>query len=158
MPGLIKPALPEIDTTLNLACAPGTTRWTVSSNNTPEQSNREAQIYVRTMNRAQQAYFLENNAFSTTLEPSGFGIDNLGLSHEYSVQASSNFTFQYGVSRKAGVNSYVGAATLTEINGETITMSVLCENTTPGLFRPAAPIVSGNGQPPVCAAGTVVVR
>lgn len=50
MPGLIKPALPEIDTTLNLACAPGTTRWTISSNYTPEQGSDDHHDSLRKPN------------------------------------------------------------------------------------------------------------
>lgn len=50
MLGLIKPALPEIDTTLNLACAPGTTRWTISSNYTPEQGSDDHHDSLRKPN------------------------------------------------------------------------------------------------------------
>jgi hypothetical protein len=63
----------------------------------------------------------------------------------------------YGISRRDDLKSYVGAVTLNRVGGEYTTTSILCENLQLGPFRPAAPSILGENQPPVCAPGTKLV-
>jgi hypothetical protein len=154
-PGVLVPPSPRIDTNLKLICAPGTTEWIFSSNGTPEQLNSEGKTYVGSMNRAQQAYLLENDRFATTIESLGLGTFSSTI-YDYSLDAKPKFSLQYGISRRNDVKSYVGIVerTVNNVNWEETTIAVLCENNVPGPVRPPAPILLGGGQAPVCAAGT----
>jgi Type IV pilin-like G and H, putative len=159
-PGVLVPPSPRIDTNLKLICAPGTTEWTFSSNGTPEQLNSEGKTYVGSLNRAQQAYMIENDRFSTTLESLGAGVPSSTIAYDYSLDAKPKFSLQYGIARRNDVKSYVGIVerTFNNVISEETTIAVLCENILPGPIRPPAPILLGGGQAPVCAAGTQIVR
>jgi serine/threonine protein kinase len=118
----------------------------------------EAKQYVGTMNRAQQAYFLEKNAFTNSLGELGTGIRAQTENYNYSIQANPKAVFNYGVSRKHGVKSYVGAVFVvpttnsnsSAAGNEVTTVAILCEAT--GTARPAAPIYQKST--PVCSPGT----
>ncbi len=154
IPGVLVPPSPRIDTNLKLICAPGTTEWSISSNATAEQLNSEGKMYVGTMNRAQQGYLMETNRFASTVDELGLGIPDSTIAYNYSLDAKPKFTLQYGISRRNDVKSYVGIVELTTFGFDDTTIAVLCENNVPGPIRPAAPILLGGGQAPVCAAGT----
>lgn len=120
----------------------------------------EARQNVGAMNRAQQAYFLEENTFTNSIEKLGIGIRAQTVNYDYSIQATPKAVFNYGVSRKNGVKSYVGAVFVvptTNSNSsptehEVNTVAILCEANSPGTARPVAPIYQKSK--PVCSPGT----
>lgn len=157
--GSHRPATPRIDTNLKLICAPGTTQRQPQATVTSEQWNASGKSIVGSMNRWQQAHWIENENFATNVTTLGIGpiIDN--PVHEVSIQASDRYSYQYVVSRRDDVKSYVGAVVIgLHSNGESTTFAVVCENIAPGRLRPAAPIFKGDGITPVCAAGTQAVQ
>lgn len=94
----------------------------------------EAKTYIGSMNRAQQAYYMENNVFA---DNANFGKLGLGIP-----QTTPNYTYTvYGggvngatqaaaspaVGGNAAVKAYVGAAKVGQLNGEATTLAVLCE-------------------------------
>jgi hypothetical protein len=160
-PGKYRSATPRIDTNLKLICAPGTTERQPQATLTPEQWNANGKTIVSMMNRAQQSNFLENQKFATTVESLGVGLENSYIpSHEVSIQASDRVTYQYVISRRDDVKSYVGVVVIvpTSIQDELTSISVVCENIAPGRSRPATPIIRGEGMAPICAPGTQAVQ
>lgn len=111
----------------------------------------EAKQSVGAMNRAQQAYYSDNNAFSNSFENLGIGIRPQTTNYEYSTRATNIAAFNYGISRKGkkDIKSYVGGVFLVPATNlepkadkdEMTTVSILCEATSPGNIRPADPIL-----------------
>jgi len=119
--------------------------------NTPRMVQKgkqaEARQNVAAMNRAQQAYFLENNQFAASISELGIGIKTQTKNYQYSIRATPLTAFEYGVSRKDDLKSYVGGVFLTrgdEAKGEIVTVELVCETKSRGTKRPAEPIVQGN--------------
>jgi type II secretory pathway pseudopilin PulG len=121
----------------------------------------ESKQYVGSMNRAQQAKYAENGAFSNSINALGLGIKTQTTNYKYSISATKNAAFTYGVSIRETKNlkSYVGAVFLVPVsqaaNKEKTTVSILCAANSPGNTQPPDPILQ-NGNP-VCAAGSSLV-
>lgn len=113
----------------------------------PSPENSEAKQYVGAINRAQQAYFIENNAFANDIEKLGLGIKTETVNYTYSTQATDNAAFNYGISRQVALKSWVGgvfAVPATDVNptaakGEMTTVVILCQANSPGTNKPTAP-------------------
>ncbi len=114
----------------------------------------EAKQNVGAMNRAQQAYYLENKAFSNSLESLGLGIRTQTINYEYSTRATKTAAFTYGIARKGtkNIKSYVGGVFVVPATNvdpkadkkEMTTVGILCEATSPGRTRLADPILQNN--------------
>jgi type II secretory pathway pseudopilin PulG len=74
----------------------------------------EAQQYVGSMLRAQQAYFAEKGVFATSLDALDLGLKSQTTNYNYSVIAGKKAAFSYGVSRtiQKDTKSVVGAVFL----------------------------------------------
>jgi Type IV pilin-like G and H, putative len=156
-PAIHIPAQPSIGPNNRPVCAPGTTQWTLNSIATPVELAANAKQTVGMLTRAQQAYYLENARFSSTIEALEWDITP-SPAYDYSIQFTSQSAIQYGIAQKINFKSYVGAAAIVAIGGgEFTSIGIVCENIEPGTFRPAPPIVSANGQTLVCAAGTRLI-
>ena len=103
----------------------------------------EAKAYVGAMTRSQQAYFLENNKFASTLEVLGTGIKPETENYRYQVVPQGNGKQQVmaiGQSKKAGLKSYTGAVfVIQNSTREQTTIAALCESTQPSMTAPAMP-------------------
>lgn len=95
----------------------------------------EAKTYVGSMNRAQQAYYLERNQFADNDQ---FGLLGLGIAtttanYEYIIDRDSGSTVNNQARPLQGsissLKAYVGTAQLGEIEGtgEATTLAILCE-------------------------------
>ncbi|MCF2149195.1 type IV pilin-like G/H family protein [Desmonostoc muscorum LEGE 12446] len=97
----------------------------------------EAKQYSGSMNRAQQAYFLENGEFTTDLNKLGMGIRSQTENYKYEIGSSStnNGVANNGVSLKAPLKSYVGVVALStqQSTSEATTLAVLCESDNVGV-------------------------
>jgi serine/threonine protein kinase len=113
----------------------------------------EAIQNVGAMNRAQEAYFLENDEFAdSVLEV--IGIKTQTQNYQYSIRATPLAVFNYATPRDKYIKGYVGAVFLTSLDeslGEFLTVQLMCETNSPGWLpnwfnipRPADPIVRGN--------------
>ncbi|MEO1391459.1 MAG: type IV pilin-like G/H family protein [Cyanobacteria bacterium J06634_5] len=95
----------------------------------------EARTYVGSMNRAQQAYYLENNEFADRIDILGLGISNDTETYDYRVDSTAGV--EAGVSNiadpdgtnAASVKAYVGGVKIGSVPGsnEATTLAVLCE-------------------------------
>jgi type IV pilus assembly protein PilA len=122
----------------------------------------EAKQNVGAMNRAQQAYYLENKAFSNSFESLGIGIRTQTINYEYSTRATKTAAFTYGIARKGtkNIKSYVGGVFVVPATNvdpkadkkEMTTVGILCEATSPGRTRLADPILQNNV--PTCGSDT----
>lgn len=138
----------------------------------------EARSNIGKLNRAQQAYFLESQQFTTDMVQLGIGMKTETVNYRYSIQVTKNAVFNYAVSRpgayssrsecfgifcwpvKEPLKSYVGAvftvpATNLEPKAdkkEMTTVAIACEALRPGAIKPAAPTIQ-NGVP-ICGSDT----
>ncbi len=122
----------------------------------------EGKQNIGVLNRAQQAYYLENNAFTNSVETLGVGIKTQTENYKYSIRATPKAIFNYGVARNNTIKSYVGgvfAVPAKEIpnsksssQDEILTLSIVCETNSRGSSRPAEPIYK-NGEL-ACGSGT----
>lgn len=101
------------------------------------ERNSEAKTVVGVMNRAQQAYYLENGKFSTKFNELGLGLKQEAENFAYKiVPQSSKIVMNIGRAKRKGLSSYVGLVYVTKNDdGETITRAKLCE-TNKVLSRP----------------------
>ncbi|NET59920.1 MAG: general secretion pathway protein GspH [Symploca sp. SIO2E6] len=127
----------------------------------PTHINRqsEAKTYIGSMNRAQQAYFLEKKQFANAIPPLGLGIETQTKNYTYLTYATDKAAFNYGIARstdaytyrkryfglfsrrvKEPLRSYVGGVFIKQTTSdEWITISILCEATAIGTTKPAEP-------------------
>ncbi|MBE9126271.1 MULTISPECIES: type IV pilin-like G/H family protein [unclassified Coleofasciculus] len=107
----------------------------------------EAKTYIGSMNRAQQAYYLENNTFSNSIPELELGISTQTANYNYSTHAKAKAVFNYAISQRSDVKSYVGGVFLvpvTELYSSTAekgmtTISILCEANKRGITTPPPP-------------------
>jgi len=95
----------------------------------------EAKTYVGSINRGQQAYFLEKNTFSDTIPKLGIGVADDTTSYAYDVPAGTAFaTHVVATAKNEALREYYGVTQLTQVDGEeATTLAVLCESTTAGI-------------------------
>ena len=115
----------------------------------------EAKNNMGAMNRAQQAYLLEYQEFTDSLQELGVGIKPQTEKYNYSIRATPLAVFHYATPRKKELRGYVGAVFLTVGNqqtGELLTGAIACEgnwdwrSNWSKIPRPAdPPIVRENG-------------
>ena len=123
---------------------------------------REPKQYTGSMNRAQQAKYAENGSFANSVDYLGIGIKTETKDFIYSVDATKNAVFNYGVSKSSSLRGYVGgvfAVPSTQPNAaknEMVTVAILCAAKTPDIIKPAHPyLIKGS---PVCGDGTELVN
>ncbi|MEG4214031.1 type IV pilin-like G/H family protein [Microcoleus sp. Pol14C6] len=132
-------------------------------NSTHQPMISEAKQYVGSMNRAQQALFIEKNAFATSVDALGIGIKTETTNFKYSVRATKKAGFNYGVSKAKNLKSYVGGVFLVPAKNfapnppkdEIKTIYILCQADSPGTIKPAEPTYE-NGKI-ACGTGTTQV-
>jgi len=107
----------------------------------------EARQYVGSMNRAQEALFIEKSAFATSFDALGLGIKTETTNFKYSIRATKKAAFNYAVAKEKSLQSYVGGVFLVPAKNfeskaakeKITTTSILCEADFPGTIKPAEP-------------------
>ena len=93
----------------------------------------EAKSYVGSMNRAQQAYFLEKNQFSSDIPTLGLGIKTKTENYDYtSPKNGTSAVSGLGSPSKIALKGYAGTAWIgitSATGGEATTLAILCEST-----------------------------
>ncbi len=132
----------------------------------------EGKQYVGSMNRAQQAYFYENNALATSVDALGLGIKTETNNYKYSLHVTKKAAFHYAVAKGKTLKNYVGGVFLVPAKNldpnarrdEMTIVSILCQTEKRPFFRvkltdepdePAEPIYQ-NGEV-ICGTGTIEV-
>ncbi len=104
------------------------------------------------INRAQQAYFLDKFAFSSSIEDLDLGIKTQTKNYDYLTRTNAHAAFNYGISRSDRLKSYVAGVFVVSTDNGMTTRAILCEANVPGTNQPAHPTLD-NGVP-VCGSGT----
>jgi type IV pilus assembly protein PilA len=105
----------------------------------------EAKQYVGTLNRTQQAYFLENSQFATNITALAkpvkgdtknyiYGDDNTGKFTVNNLGKTNENVIIHGTARKAALRAYVGQVGIGQVDpttSEATTLSILCESDNP---------------------------
>jgi prepilin-type N-terminal cleavage/methylation domain-containing protein len=119
----------------------------------------EAKQYVGSLNRSQQAYYLENSSFGTSIDQLGIGIKTQTENYKYEIASGSSQIGNNGESLKAALKSYHGnvvLSTLQNSSSDATTLAVLCETTVVGTgsnTAPAGSAASGSAMAPACPTG-----
>lgn len=99
----------------------------------------EAKQYVGSMNRSQQAYYLEKNSFTNSIGDLGLGIKTQTQNYKYSInRVAEGSTFVSNqaqlVLTTAPLKAYVGGVSVgtVAVTSEATTLAVLCEGKRPG--------------------------
>jgi len=130
-------------------------------NHSHKHEQSEGKTYIGSMNRAQQAYYLTEQSFSSNIRDLGLGIKTETESYAYSTQITDNAAFNYGISRRDRVRSYVGGVFVvpaTDVDAdaasdEITTVAILCEADIPGSIKPTAPTYQKGEL--ACGEGTI---
>ncbi|NMF66289.1 type IV pilin-like G/H family protein [Brasilonema octagenarum] len=121
----------------------------LSQANKAKQS--EAKTYVGSINRAQQAYYLENGQFADISEL-GIGIKDTQKNYKYERKVNSNnqVVVNNGISRKDGLKSYAGVVIFSKQQGATL--AILCESNNIGIGTAQEPnsTTNENSSEPQC--------
>ncbi len=92
-----------------------------------------AKVYVGSMNRAQQSYYLENTAFSPTVDFLGLGIPTQTKTYEFAIDINTTgtdiFVLGHGKSLQPHLKPYVGMVGLITVAGDGVPImpAILCE-------------------------------
>ena len=123
----------------------------------------EAKSYVSSMNRGQQAYFAEDNAFATSVNALKIGIKTETINYKYSLRVTKTASAHYALPKQSSLKSYVGGVFVVPAKevypnaakDQMKTTSILCIADDRGIIKPAEPIYQ-NGKV-VCGKGTTEV-
>jgi type II secretory pathway pseudopilin PulG len=123
----------------------------------------EAKQYVSSMSKGQQAYFAENNAFSSSVKALGIRIKTETRNFKYSIRATKKAAFSYTLAKEKHLKSYVGGVFVVPAKNfepnaakeEITTTYILCEADFPGTIKPTGPTYE-NGKD-ACGKGTTQV-
>lgn len=95
----------------------------------------EARNYVGTVNRSQQAYFLEYQNFATSLSQLQVGIKSQSDNYNYEVTSAATSVGAFtGEARNNALKSYygvVGTTTAATATSESLTLAIACESKIP---------------------------
>lgn len=114
----------------------------------------EAKQYAGSMNRAQQAYYLENSSFSSEIGQLGLGIATETANYQYViVPEGTTGAANEARSLKDALKSYAGGVQLgtVEATSEATTLAVLCESNDVGIENGALNGINYGANEPTCA-------
>jgi len=136
----------------------------------------EARTYVGSMGRAQQAFWLENEALGRSIPALAIGIKEETDNYKYDLQSFDLVAYHYGVSKHDNLKSYVGAVFVVPETNKTsqgsdetasspkpsskkqlTTTTILCESPQLGVKTKLPKPFLEKGIPQ-CAEGTVFIK
>ncbi|GAB4190854.1 MAG: hypothetical protein Fur006_33280 [Coleofasciculaceae cyanobacterium] len=99
----------------------------------------EAKNNIGALNRAQQAYYLEYQEFTTDLTQLGVGIKTETVNYRYSIQGTKQAVISSAIAKQPNLKSYVGIVGTTvghTATSELLTVAFACESNTPTTLLP----------------------
>ena len=122
----------------------------------------EGQQYISSMNRAQQAVYIETEKFATAIDELGIGLKPETENYTYQIVPQSGSIPSAMMTAKAKspeLKSYTGAVFAIKVNGEVTTVSVVCGTDQPSTTPPAMPIAPKNAEEEIkCPAGSTAAE
>lgn len=114
-------------------------------------------IEIGAINRAQHAFFLENNALASTIDELGLNLKLESENYAYSLTNEQSKSLVTATAKTDDLKSYTGAVFLVqEADGSMTTVALTCQTDAPSKTPPASPEL--NGSQPVCPAGSSDVK
>ncbi|MTJ08966.1 MULTISPECIES: type IV pilin-like G/H family protein [unclassified Anabaena] len=127
--------------------------------NNPEA---EAEIIIKSMNRAQQAYFIELNKFANTIQELKIGIESETENYRYRIipQGKNNQrVVQTATAKKPDLKSYTGIVFIKKNNSEILPNTAICVTVKPATKPPAIPkIPTKAAQEVQCPVGSSLLK
>ena len=138
------PVLSDIDT-------PAEQEQVIADLETQARGAREAECKLMTgaLNRAQQAFYLENEKFGTTIEDLGIGIKPESENYRYQIVHQGNQTQNVMMTAQAmrpELRSYTGAVFVVKDGNDLLTVAGICETDAPSSTPPAMPTAPSKTQ------------
>ncbi|HLO47250.1 MAG TPA: type IV pilin-like G/H family protein [Kamptonema sp.] len=120
----------------------------------------EGRQYINAMNRAQQAFYAENEKFTTVIDELGLGIKTETENYSYQIVPQSGSILSVMMTAKAKspeLKSYTGAVFVIKVDDEVTTVSIICGTDKPSTTPPAMPIAPQNAEDEIkCPAGSSI--
>ena len=126
----------------------------------------EAKTYVGSMNRAQQAYYMENGAFTATISELGLGIQPKTENYSYTITlgtasapGTGSVATNKGAALQDALKGYAGGVALASVGGnanDVTTSALLCEANNIGKAVPNE--AAANGTVIFCPSGTEAIN
>ena len=117
----------------------------------------EAKQYVGTLNRVQQAYYLEKSQFASDMIPLANPVPATTPNYDYKFSpatSASTTVVNYGNSKAAALKSYNGMVSISVVSAssDATTTAVLCEAKTPkiGVLADPTPPDATKAEKPKC--------
>jgi type IV pilus assembly protein PilA len=110
----------------------------------------EAQTYVGSLARTQQAYFLEEGRFTSSFNSLGLGVSSETKNYMYSVEGSKDKAFAFGKTKTPQLKSYV-AGVFVDPAEKSRTTTIRCIAKEAGMQSISLPI-----DAKTCGEGTVL--
>lgn len=109
----------------------------------------EAKSFVGSMARAQQAYYLEKETFSDSIENLNIGVKSDTNNYRYQIlpQAGKKSVMITAQAKSERLKSYTGAVFAVKKGQEVITVGGICETDRPTTTPPAMPKLSSPDSP-----------
>ncbi|MGI0484537.1 protein kinase domain-containing protein [Pantanalinema rosaneae CENA516] len=132
----------------------------------------EGQQAIQSINRRQQAYFLQQKKFASTIDSLNPSIATQTSNYTYSLEHTEQAVFHYAAAHRKGLRSYVGGVFLipsrfkpSQLGRSTTgrnkptrveTRAIVCQGLLPSHLPPPPPVLKNNQ--PICVAGTVQIN
>ena len=96
----------------------------------------EAKTYIGSMNKAQQAYFVEKSKFTTSITQLGVGIQTETTNYKYDCGGANDDggTCYAQTKNTDTLRSYAGSVFLIDAGGEKTSTGIICETDTTAAF------------------------
>jgi hypothetical protein len=122
-------------------------------NNAARAAASEGVLSVSALMSGQQAYYVENEAFTDSFEDLGLSISPDNENYAYAMVLGENNVMITGSAQGDEAKSFTG---LVYIDDEGITQGILCETEENSTTAPDMPEISADGA--TCASGSVSVQ
>ena len=130
-------------------------------------TSSEGKTYVGSMNKGQQAFWLEHQSFGSSIPALNLGVKTETTNYKYDLQSFEMVSYQYAVPKVDEAKSFVGAVFLVSENKpssqntepkqnvkkELETVSIVCESQEKGVKRKLLKPILENGKP-ICGEGS----
>lgn len=125
-----------------------------------KSGNSEGKTYITTLNRAQQAYYLEKGKFSRTISDLGLGIKENTNDYSYRIIRIRPYSvITIAQAKKSGLKSYSSAVFLiTNSQGELTTITGICETKTASKKSPPKPRFLKRTKKIKCEGGSILLN
>lgn len=151
---------------------PGTAKPTLSDaaqasakESTRSRKTWEAKMNVGTMNRVQQAYYLENDRFTTNVKDLDLGVMADSETYKYRLFIAPNrypAIMNVALSQRDDLPTFVGFVHIGQLAGESTTIAILCTSEKPATPMPLWSAIDyknpKKGEPIACPKGFTPVK